>query len=99
MKVRQQSSLLIAQSFEVDGEHSASRLQNASNLVYALLSRFLRQMMEHNSAKYEVELRLGEWKSLRHATPENDLHAGAPRLSLCPGEHLGRGVDTVHRTA
>ncbi|HEX7893434.1 MAG TPA: hypothetical protein VF447_04525, partial [Terriglobales bacterium] len=72
---------------------------NAPDFVGALLPGLLGQVMEHDSAKYKVELRLGKWKSLSHATPENDLHAGASRLSLRPRKHLGRGVDTVHRTA
>ena len=98
MEVRKETSFLLTESFEVNNEDSSARLQNSSDFVRTLRSRFLWEVMKHDSAKHRVELSILKRKRLDQTLPEGNLDAGLFRLLLRPRKHFSRGINSVDRT-
>ena len=96
--MRKEASFLLTESFEVNNEDSATRLQNSSDFVGTLRSRFLREVMNHDSAKHRVELSILKRERLDQTLPEGNLDAGLFRLLLRPRKHFSRGINSLNRT-
>src|SRR5215470_17931461 len=96
VKVRQNTSPLIAESLEVNDKHTSIRLENPSNLSNTLPPCFLWQMVEHDSAEYHVELCVRKGECFRHTTFKEDFDASLSGFLLRTCQHLDRGIKSVH---
>jgi len=99
VKVRQKTSLLIAESLEVNDKHTSIWFKNPANLSYTLSPCFLWQMVKHDSAECHVELCVGKWKRFRHSMLKEDFDASLSAFSLRRCNHLARRIKSVHGTS
>src|SRR2546421_6047220 len=82
---------------EVQRHEAAAGLEDTPYLGEARALEVIGQVVQHEAAGHEVERRSRERERLDQGDLEIDLGAGLRRLLLGDVDHLGGGVNAVHR--
>src|SRR5215469_776246 len=96
LKSTEDTPSLPCRSFEIDHEPSPARLQDPPDLVCALPARLGAKVMEHHCGQHDIEVFVRIGQRFDDSFTEFNLSAGFGGLFPCPGDHLGRGIDSTH---
>lgn len=92
VKMGQETRLALRNS-EIDDKHASSSLDHAADFACALLPQFARQVVEHQRAQHDIEVRVGKRQCLGNRVLESHVDSRVGRLRGGPRDHRRRGVD------